>query len=379
MTHSPPESSSQSSSEISRSSLTSITHSEIPVTCTEPLSVEPLSTGPLSAQPQSGLPQSAALPQSGDEPMRPSWADPPGDPVEEPTTDPLPRITSLRPPSPVLDQKNCHLLLRMDGIHAGEVISLDRKELSLGRHPSNHLVIEDSGISRYHAKLLLRDEQVEFIDLGSRNGSFIQGQLAQRATLQDGDFIQLGARVSFRYCLTDSKQEKLLHRLYESSNRDSLTRAYNRKHFDERLSSEVAYALRHRSTSGLLLFDIDHFKRVNDEFGHAAGDAVLRQVAGIVQNRLRTEDVFARIGGEEFAILLRGVHLSGCQRLAERLRTQISTSPCHFGSSNIGISISVGCATLECLQHPQAKQLLQLADQRLYQAKAGGRNRVVAQ
>ncbi len=252
--------------------------------------------------------------------------------------------------------------------------------MSIGRHPSNLVVIDDTGVSRFHAEILVDSNGVRLVDHGARNGTLVQGmKVSGTVELQDGDFIQLGPRVGFRFSLTDSKQERLLQRLYESSNRDALTGAYNRKHFDERLLAELAYAARHQSSTALLLFDIDHFKKVNDTYGHAAGDAVLRQVAGVTMTRLRTEDVFARIGGEEFAVLLRGVTTAASARLAERLRTSISAVPTMFEGRPIPITISIGCASiLADGQVPQNDALIRKADERLYQAKNGGRNRVVA-
>ena len=305
-----------------------------------------------------------------------SWGDAPTiDPITEQTG----RPTELSLAPSVMQKRDRALLLRMDGVHAGQVISIDETKMTIGRHPQNLLVIDDRGVSRYHAEIVVEGGQIHLVDKGARNGTLVQGkQLQGSVVLSDGDFIQLGPRVGFRFSLTDSKQERLLQRLYESSNRDALTGAYNRKHFDERLLAELAYAARHESSTALLLFDIDHFKKVNDTHGHAAGDAVLRQVAGVTMTRLRTEDVFARIGGEEFAVLLRGVNVQGSARLAERLRTSISAVPTLFEGRPIPITISIGCAALRADGGAnQTDQLVRQADERLYRAKNGGRNRVV--
>lgn len=307
--------------------------------------------------------------------QRPSWIDPDDD---DPVTEQTGRPTDVGALPASFERRDRAVLLRMDGVHAGQVVSLDKDLVTIGRHSDNDLVIDDTGVSRYHARIMREGNQYQLIDLGARNGTVVQGLRAPFFQLHDGDFVQLGPRVSFRYSLTDSKQEKLLHKLYESSNRDSLTGAYNRRHFDERLLSEVAYSVRHGSPCALIVFDIDHFKRVNDTFGHAAGDAVLRQTAGIVRSRLRTEDVFARVGGEEFAILLRGVNLPGCVRLAERLRTSISAVPALYEGKTIGVSVSLGCATLECTGGSSPDEIVRLADERLYRAKASGRNRTVS-
>lgn len=337
-------------------------------------------THSVAAVGRSAVPPTGRLGAPGSHPsvpssQRTSWADSaPEDPITEQTG----RATEIGAPPSIFERRDRAVLLRMDGVHAGQVLSLDKDDISIGRHPTSDLLIDDTGVSRHHARLVREDGHHFLIELGARNGTVIQGVRAgARAPLRDGDFIQFGPRVGFRYSLTDTKQERLLHKLYESSNRDALTGAYNRKHFDERLVSEIAYSVRHKTPTGLILFDIDYFKKVNDTHGHAAGDAVLRQVAGIAKSRLRAEDVFARIGGEEFTVLLRGVNLQGCVRLAERLRTSVSAVPALYEGKNIGVSISLGCSTLECTGSQRPEDLVRLADERLYKAKTTGRNRTV--
>ena len=142
---------------------------------------------------------------------------------------------------------------------------------------------------------------------GSTNGIYVNGERKQQAKLQPGDQVQVGPNVTLRFSMIDVAEEALARQLFDSSTRDALTHAFNRKYLMGRLVSEVAYAERHKSRLGLLLFDLDHFKQVNDEHGHIAGDAVLQGVAGFVTRLIRTEDVFARYGGEEFVVLVRGI------------------------------------------------------------------------
>lgn len=169
-----------------------------------------------------------------------------------------------------------------------------------------------------------------------------------------------------------------MRKLYESSTRDALTGAYNRRHFEDRLRAEIAFAVRHATDLGLLLFDLDHFKRVNDTFGHPAGDEVLRHVSAIALKTLRAEDVFSRFGGEEFAVLMRGSSTRGGVRLADRLREALVQSVAEHEGRRIPITLSAGCAALSCCKTPSAEELVAVADRRLYLAKQGGRNRVVA-
>ena len=275
-------------------------------------------------------------------------------------------------------QRDRAMLLRMDGVGAGQVLSVVQMPFTMGRHATNQLPIDDDSISRSHARFVRQDGKYFVEDLGSRNGTFLQGKRITRAEIRDDDWIQLGARVAFRFTLTDSRQEGLLRKLYESSTRDALTGAYNRRHFDDRLRAEIAFAVRHATDCALILLDLDHFKRVNDTYGHPAGDEILRHLAGVANGALRTEDVFARFGGEEFAVILRGASTRGAARLAERLREALSLQHAVYEGQEISVTLSAGCAALSCCATPSSDEVVAIADRRLYAAKQAGRNRVVA-
>jgi diguanylate cyclase (GGDEF)-like protein len=270
------------------------------------------------------------------------------------------------------------VLQRMDGVLAGQLHVLGKTTFRIGRHPKNDLRAEDTGISRFHACIEWEADGHTIEDLDSRNGTFVGGSAITKRRLVDGDWIQLGPRVGFRYSVTDATQEELLQRLFESSTRDALTGTYNRKHFEERLNAEVAYGLRHNTEIALVLFDIDHFKRINDTHGHQIGDVVLRQVATTAGRRLRTEDVLARFGGEEFAVILRGTSRLGAGLVAERLRALVAALPAIVDGKPIPVTVSAGCASLECCKSRSPHELVAAADRRLYVAKRQGRNRVVA-
>ena len=270
------------------------------------------------------------------------------------------------------------MLLRMDGVGAGQVLSVSQTPFTMGRHATNQLPIDDDSISRFHARFVREDGKYFVEDLGSRNGTFLQGKRITRVEIKDDDWVQLGARVAFRFTLTDARQESLLRKLYDSSTRDALTGAYNRRHFEDRLRAELAFAVRHATDCALILLDLDHFKRVNDTYGHPAGDEVLRHMAGIATHALRTEDVFARFGGEEFAVILRGASTRGAARLAERLREALSEQHALCEGQEIAVTLSAGCAALSCCATPSPDEVVAIADRRLYAAKQAGRNRVVA-
>lgn len=280
-------------------------------------------------------------------------------------------IASLYPAA--LDR---HVLVRLDGSDVGKVLALPKRDYVIGRRPTSDLVLNFEGVSRRHAQIVYRGDDYVLEDLGSANGTTVGGERITRHVLRDGDIIRFGPRVSVRYSVTDAREEKMLRHLYDASVRDSLTGAFNREYLNERLRTEISYAKRHDTNSALIMFDLDHFKRVNDTYGHPAGDEVLVQVAKSAHESLRTEDVFARYGGEEFAISIRGADLDAASSLAERLR-RLNDRVIEFEGASIPITISMGCAAITCCRDPSVEELIGIADRRLYAAKTGGRNRIV--
>jgi diguanylate cyclase (GGDEF)-like protein len=269
------------------------------------------------------------------------------------------------------------VLLRMDGVQAGLIVGMEQFPFTVGRHPTNTYRVDEDSISRFHARIMRSGDEYTVEDMGSRNGTFVAGKRVTRAKLEHDCWLQFGPRVSFRFSMTDVREERLLRKLYESSTRDALTGAYNRLHFEERLRSEVAYAIRHRTPCSLLIIDLDHFKRVNDTYGHPAGDLVLKRASAACMRALRTEDVFARFGGEEFGVVLRGIELKGAYRLGERLRQAVASEVIEHEGKQIKVTLSAGCASLACCAgSPSAEELIGIADRRLYVAKQAGRNRV---
>ncbi len=173
----------------------------------------------------------------------------------------------------------------------------------------------------------------------------------------------------------EARSRALADALYDATIRDPLTNLLNRRFFDERLKNELAFSRRHGSFTSLLSLDVDHFKRVNDTYGHAGGDTVLVELAHILRASIRQEDTVARIGGEEFLILLRQTEPVGARTVAERLRAAIAAHGFVVGAERIAATASIGCATTTGGDDAQA--LLSRADARMYVAKRTGRNRVV--
>jgi two-component system cell cycle response regulator len=276
------------------------------------------------------------------------------------------------------EPKDRHLLVRVRGSGLGQVTRLGTERAVVGRNPDAGLFVPDEGVSRRHAVLLPEDETFVVVDTDSANGTFIGGQRITRQALRDGDLVQFGPSAAFRYTLTDQNQETLLRQLFEASVTDALTGAYNREHLDAHLRSELSFARRHKTDVSLVLFDVDHFKRVNDTFGHQAGDQVLMEISRTVEKMVRGEDLFARYGGEEFAVVLRGVGPMGGMSLGERLRLGVQALSIPAEKGPIAVTVSLGCASVSELTDATPEALIGMADKRLYAAKRSGRNRVVA-
>jgi diguanylate cyclase (GGDEF)-like protein/PAS domain S-box-containing protein len=171
-------------------------------------------------------------------------------------------------------------------------------------------------------------------------------------------------------------QKRFELKLEALAHSDPLTGLANRRHFLERAEIEVERSRRYHRPLALLMFDIDHFKRVNDAHGHAAGDTTLRQVARICEAALRLNDTCGRIGGEEFAILLPETDLDGAEPVAERLRAAVEAGELLSGNARIRVTISIGLAVLPPGRDMLMAELMRRADVALYRAKRDGRNRV---
>jgi diguanylate cyclase (GGDEF)-like protein len=285
--------------------------------------------------------------------------------------------SALEAVAPAAGEK-MHVLVRMDGANVGQVTRLNGDHIELGRIAKNTVHLPFEGVSRQHARLVLKQSRYWLEDLDSANGTFVQGTRITTHALSDGDVIQFGPRVVFRYSVTDPGEEKILRQLYESSVKDSLTGAYNREYFGERLKTEIAYATRHQTELSLLMIDVDHFKKVNDTYGHPGGDAVLVATVAAISGTLRGEDVVARYGGEEFAVILRGIELANGLTAAERVRELIAGQTVTHELKPIRCTVSIGIGSLRCTKEPSIDGLVAVADRRLYLAKRSGRNRVVA-
>jgi two-component system, cell cycle response regulator len=264
----------------------------------------------------------------------------------------------------------------LQGSNVGEMHKIEGPEIVIGRAMNVQVRLNDDGISRRHCRVLSIGGQVIIEDLGSANGTLVNGEMIQHHALKEGDKVRLGATTLLKFTYQDKLDETFQQQMYDAALRDGLTKSYNKKFFADRLDTEFAYAKRHNSMLSLVMFDVDHFKRVNDTYGHLAGDAVLVHLTRITQATIRTEDILARYGGEEFAVICRGTPLLNAGVLGERLRARVESETFDYQGTRLPVTISVGVAALPEANVARSPELVEAADGALYEAKRSGRNRV---
>jgi two-component system cell cycle response regulator len=269
----------------------------------------------------------------------------------------------------------CLVLLHPPGPDLGRRMALSKETYQVGRENAD-LVIPRSSVSRAHSRLSRDGDGHWWVqDLGSTNGTFVNEERVVSRRVEDGDQIRFGD-VIYKFLFGSNIESAYHEQIHLMAIQDSLTGVANKRHFAEFLEREVAGALRHQHPLALVMFDVDHFKKVNDTHGHLAGDAVLKDLAARIRPRIRREDLFARYGGEEFACVLPSTPLAGATVFAEALRVLICDRPCVFDNTPISYTISLG---VSCMQGEKVDGtwLVKKADENLYAAKRSGRNRVV--
>jgi diguanylate cyclase (GGDEF)-like protein len=259
----------------------------------------------------------------------------------------------------------------------GKRFVLDESPTRVGRGTDNQIVLDSDSVSRRHAHFEARGKQWLVADDGSTNGTYCNDeQVLREVVLRNGDRVKIGSTI-FKFLSGADVEAQYHEEIYRLTIIDGLTQVHNKRYLYEALERELIRGRRHNRYLAVLMFDIDHFKRINDLHGHLAGDFVLKELARIVQSRIRRDEVFARYGGEEFCIILPETMLDGAVELGERLRQQIQDHTFVFQQDKIKVTISVGAAVLTD-EDRNAGELLKRADERLYQAKNSGRNRVCA-
>lgn len=261
------------------------------------------------------------------------------------------------------------------GQELGRKYDLDDGKTIIGRSSKSDIQIDHDSVSRQHVRVTVDDGRVEIEDLGSTNGTFLNDEaLEGRVALRTNDLIKVG-RTVFKFIAHNNIEAAYHDEIYRLTTVDGLTQVNNRRSFDEAIEREISRCRRYGRTLSLVLVDVDHFKKINDTFGHLAGDAVLKEVASAISKRIRKEDHLSRYGGEEFAVLTPEIDLKGAHAMAEKLRRMIEKHEFSFDGEVIPVTISCGVGTLGKKGDTSAA-LVQRADEKLYEAKEGGRNQV---
>jgi diguanylate cyclase (GGDEF)-like protein len=270
-------------------------------------------------------------------------------------------------------------LIVVCGEQLGCLIGLDRNKIVIGRSEKADIRIDETNVSRVHAVIVKDNNGFTIIDENSTNGTFINTVQQRKASLKDQDVIVIG-NTALKFIAGDNIEKNYYEELYNLAVLDGLLQIYNRKHFIKRLSEEFQRSQRYGRNLSLIMLDLDRFKRINDTYGHQAGDDVLKAVADILKRNLREQDVLGRYGGEEFAIMLPETPLEHTLAIAERLRSLIEEATLTYRQQRIFATISLGaasyCATDNRL--PYYQDLIEKADGALLMAKRTGRNKVVS-
>jgi diguanylate cyclase (GGDEF)-like protein len=276
--------------------------------------------------------------------------------------------TPAVPPSG--DPHGC--LVFIAGERIGRKLELRDGDLVVGRDPSSDVMINSDLVSRQHAKFVTQDDTTQLLDLDSTNGTYVNDERIRQRPLADGDRVAIG-KVVMKYLAAGNAEAGFHDEVYRLVSHDGLTDVYNKRYFDEHLGTSTGPG---HDVVSVIVFDADHFKSVNDKYGHPAGDSVLRQIADCARRCLPGTVVLARVGGEEFAVLMEGLELEAARTLAERIRAAVDGHAFCFGKLTIPVTISLGVAELAEGSPEGGQDLFKRADEQLYKAKQGGRNRV---
>jgi two-component system, cell cycle response regulator len=283
-------------------------------------------------------------------------------------------VTQVSPPLRAREAREACLVV-MYGEDLGRRIPLGESAIVIGRSSQVDVQLDQESVSRNHCRLWQEGHRYFIEDLQSTNGSYVNDELVTgRTELRDGDQVKVG-RTILKFIVGGNIEAQYHEEIYRLMTVDGLTQVYNKRYFDEALDREVSRARRYDKLFTLALFDIDHFKPINDTHGHLAGDSILRQLGTLVRRRMRRDDVVARVGGEEFALLFPELGAESAATVAEELRELIAATRFEFEGTPIPLTCSFGIAEW-APAHEEPADLVKAADEKLYEAKRAGRNRV---
>ena len=283
-------------------------------------------------------------------------------------------VTVITPVQKKPDLKEACLVV-IYGDDLGKKVPLGQGTVIIGRSSKCDIQVDQESVSRNHAKMRYTGKFFTIRDLGSTNGTYVNDELVDESNLRDGDQVKIG-RTIFKFLAGGNLEAQYHEEIYRLMTVDGLTQVHNRRYFLEALEREISRCHRYGRALTLVMFDIDHFKAINDTYGHLAGDAVLRQLCQVVKAKIRREDLLARYGGEEFGILLPEIDWDNARTTADKIRRLVEKTPFRFEDTRIPVTISLGVAecTTEC---KDPNELIKLSDEYLYEAKNTGRNKVM--
>ncbi|MGF1525544.1 MAG: diguanylate cyclase [Candidatus Competibacterales bacterium] len=268
-------------------------------------------------------------------------------------------------------------LLVLAGPDLGQLYPLGDDVYIIGRDPTANIALRDTGVSRRHARLARAQQAVHIEDLASANGTFVNGQrLGAEIHLREGDKITLGKGTILKFTHCDPLDQRFQQNLSQAALRDFLTGVYNRRYFQAQLDMDFQDARRCGNALAVLLIDIDHFKAVNDTHGHGVGDDLLAKLCALISHVIDRNDILARHGGEEFALLCPGLDSREVAILAERIRLAVVEHSFFDVVGDLPVTVSIGVASYPEVAVATPAELLDRTDQALYSAKGLGRNRV---
>jgi diguanylate cyclase (GGDEF)-like protein len=265
-------------------------------------------------------------------------------------------------------------LIVVSGLMLGFQVELGSAILIVGRASECGLSLPHPSVSRHHCRIWREGDNYVIEDLGSTNQTYVNGKPIARAQLQDGDQISVGSN-AIKYFTGASMEATYHNELIDLAIYDGLTGFFNRRHFRGLLDEHVEKVTASTPLS-MLLIDLDHFKQVNDNHGHLTGDQVLTSVAQLIRENAPAGASIGRLGGEEFAMVLRE-SLKNAVALAERVRAAVAENPIETREVTLPVTISIGVAQSDA-EGSASADLLRRADEQLYRAKEEGRNRVCA-
>ncbi len=272
----------------------------------------------------------------------------------------------------------CLVMLMGPSGYVGQQWVLNGSDLVIGRAVESFIYVDDKSISKSHAKLSVFGKEVTIMDLSSTNKTVVNGTAIPPLSpikIKNNDQIKTG-NVIFKYLEEGNIETVTNQDVFERAQKDALTGAYSKGALIIKGPEAMKRAEIISEALSLIVFDIDFFKKINDNYGHAAGDYVLRELSGIVMKKLiRSQDYLARYGGEEFVVILAGSPVKSALEIAERVRTTVETHKFVFEGKSIPVTVSLGVAVREPVE-TEWDQLFKRADQALYTSKTNGRNRV---